>query len=209
MKNNMMKKNGFTTLPNDIKKYIIRKICVRLLIWALLSIFISLFFLAGHKMFGSQNLGSRIIVYVLCMIFLCIFTGVPLKLIDSSWVGEIVKIGTKEGLLFTKEAKPRAYGVVYIMLTIKKANGRVVKKKIQSKTFPLGANHMYIKPQGDVQKSLDMYSVSDRVFHLYGSKFIIVLPNEDAQNIACAVCGTSNSYNSKICEKCGHTLIRQ
>ncbi len=53
-----------------------------------------------------------------------------------------------------------------------------------------------------------MYKVGDKVFHLYGSRHVIVIPSDGGDTVFCPVCGAANEYKWNACRRCKHTLIK-
>ena len=62
--------------------------------------------------------------------------------------------------------------------------------------------------RAELAQHLDTYKIGDKVFHLYGSKYTVVLPKSKDSDIQCAVCGDSNVVDNCTCRSCGYTLIK-
>ena len=204
--------------PKDLlkyaKTYVVKKIAVLAFGEVLLALIL---FLWGDTLLGSSTGIVKIGLYVLVLALPFAVTKMPFCLVDRSYFGTIEKVDLETCLESAIKGKPtteRTYTAVTLLLTIKEAgNGRVHTVKIGSKgstSEKRGAWDMYSVGGDDsfVKNAEQTFSVGARVFHLYGTEHVVILPDEKAQNVRCAVCGENNPTSESICRKCGHTLVK-
>ena len=184
-------------LTNDLKSHIRRAVLKRLIPCAVLlaACGVLLFFL-GERIFNMENEQMRILCYIIVMLIPLAVTGVPKKLIDRTYCGEVIDARVKRTVDNESYVKPTLEHMYYkntVYLDVKLDNGR----EITVKAF-----------EGrDDDLNPYFYHKGDRVFHLYGSKHTVILPREGANAVRCAVCGTKNLISEGKCVDCGHTLI--
>ena len=66
-------------------------------------------------------------------------------------------------------------------------------------------NTLADKIDGKYQE-LDYFKAGDRVLHIYGSKYTVIIPKPSDTMAQCAVCGITTDINKGYCHKCGYTL---
>jgi len=204
------------TLANDLKAVIKKRILKKLSLFLVLTVLLGgILLLFGDRLFNTDVLAFKISCYVCVMLIPFLITGAPFSFIDSTWYGEIVRVDIEEAAEATNEAKPRLYGAIYSVLTIKKNNGRLIVKEIKQSSFSMYKNlwgaSSGIAVSAKERKNehfSDDYKVGDRVFHLYGTYGVVVLPRENSERVRCAVCGEHNEVENSVCRQCGHTLVK-
>ena len=199
---------GKLTLPADIENYVHKSIAKRIVKCVLLLIlFGAILYFWGERMF-SYNTEFKLTCYIVVMILPLVISGVPIKLIDSTWRGEIIKVHIKEQVAFNTVGSVK--GVPYtkhsIYLLVKTDKGRV--KKILANEYGSKLNNgAEVPSQGKIEHRTEDYSVGDKVYHFYGLKHCFVV-REDSEYIDCVVCGTRNKRENKECFDCGHELLK-
>lgn len=191
-----MNNNG---LPKDLRKYthtaFWRK-SKRFIISFVLTALALIFF--GNFILSSKYPEAKVIVYTLILALPFVFTKFPFCVIDSTYYGTVEKIEVE----MTKDARagygPRGYriydkGTVY--LRIRTPDGRLIKRKVYGGIASL-------------QKYINRYHEDDEVFHLYGTDTVVILPKEKDTHVGCPVCGEMNEKENELCDKCGHTILR-
>ncbi len=184
-------------LPKDLKAYIRRSVLKRVILCCLLLIAfgVMLFFL-GERIFNMENEQVRILCYIVVMLIPLAVTGVPKKLIDRTYCGEVIDVRVKRTVDNESYVKPTIEHMYFkntVYLDVRLDDGR----EITVKAF-----------EGrDDDLNPYFYHKGDRVFHLYGSKHTIILPSENANAVRCAVCGIKTFISEGKCADCGHTLI--
>ena len=192
------------SLPSDLKGYARREVLKRVVPCILLSallVYLLLFF--GEEIIGTRKALAKIICYPLIMLIPFILTGVPFKMLDSSWTGEIIHVTAKAGIAAASGAARHIYGDVKVIVTIRKTNGKTMKYKMQAVAFPKGSD-----AKGNIERALNMYPVGAKVCHLYGTKHIVVIPSAADTTVLCPVCADVNDKEERACRSCGHSLIK-
>ncbi len=186
-------------LPNDLRKYVLRRALKRIISCMVLLLGfggIMLFF--GDVLFDDLQNAFKVIIYIVIMILTFRITGVPHKLIDQTYYGKVVDVKQVLTLDNERSAKPSlesAFMRNTIYLTITTPSG----KKIKRKAYSGRANN---------QQFLDPYQKGDKVFHLAYTPRTIVLPTSSDTRVECCVCGRNNDIENDTCDGCGHTLVK-
>ncbi len=152
----------------------------------------------GGRIFNNTNDTFRITGYILIMLLPFALTGVPFKLIDRTYLGEVTDVSLITTIDNESSIWPTiegAYRKNTVYLTVKLPNGRQIRKKV------LEARVGSLQP-------IEHYRKGDCVFHLYGSRYTVIVPKSQNTQIVCAVCGTTNSTDDIVCRSCGHTVIK-
>ena len=80
-------------LPRDLKSYTRNFILKKLLVLAaLLAVFGTILFFLGERIFNFDNVGLKILCYIITLLIPFRISGVPAKLIDSTWRGQVTDI---------------------------------------------------------------------------------------------------------------------
>lgn len=204
-------------LPDDLRQVVKKRIIKKLSLFFALLIFLGgVLLLFGDRLFNTDVVAFKVSCYVCVMLLPFVITGVPFCLIDSSWYGEIVRVDIEEAVEATRESKPRLYGALYTVITVKKSNGRLITKEIKQSNFSMykglwGASTGIAVSARERKNEhfCDDYRVGDTVFHLYGSYGVVVLPRSSSEQVRCAVCGDQCLVADEHCGKCGSTLVKK
>lgn len=183
-------------LPQDLKKYTRNFILKKLLVLAaLLAVFGTILFFLGGRIFNFDNSGLKILCYIVTLLIPFRISGVPAKLIDSTWRGQITDINvdlTTDSDSPSKPTRETLYTKRTVYLTVVTPEGKTVRHKVYSGPDDVSGG----------------WHVGDSVFHLYGTDKVVVLPDGKSDTVTCPVCGSSESAHAEHCTGCGHTLIK-
>lgn len=186
-------------LPKDLSAYRRKNFLIRLIpCMLMIGVFASILALWGDILINTAVWEFKISCYVLIMIIPFAITGVPYKLIDTTYYGKIKKVDidtTTDNDCSFKPTREHLYLKNTIYLTIEKPNGKLIYKKAYS-------------GKARLQQHLNTYQVGDLVFHLYGTKQVVVLPDKIATTVQCPICGSSNAIESDNCRNCKHSLVK-
>ena len=186
-------------LSKDLKRYVMNRILKRVIPFVILVVVLNVVLvLWGNVIFKTDNKIFQCSCYVLTMLLPFAVTGVPFKLIDRTYLGTIIKVDVATVLdskSATKVTREMLYTKNIIFLTILLDNGKQIKTKVY-------------EGEAKLEQYINTYKEGDRVFHLYGTKTTIVLPEDSDTHFQCSVCGASNDTSEKICRICSHTLIK-
>lgn len=184
-------------LPQDLKTHIRKTLLKRIIpCCILLAACGVLLFIWGERIFNMENIQLRILCYIVVMLIPLAITGVPMKLIDRTYCGEVVGGRVKRTVDNNSYVKPTIEEMYYkntVYLDVRLDNGKVITVKAYEGR--------------DTDLNPYFYKKGDRVFHLYGSKNTIVLPKDNVNAVRCPVCGLLNLKEEEKCKDCGHSLI--
>lgn len=188
------------TLPKDLRTYSRKRFLIRIIPCAILvAAFAAVLILWGKAIFNTDNVAFRVLCYVLVMLIPFALTGVPHKLIDETYCGTVKKVDivtTMDNESSIKPTREQLYERNTIYLSIEQANGKLIYKKVYS-------------GRASMQQNINKYNEGDFVFHLYGTKNVLVLPDMASTTVHCAVCGSSNKIEDDKCRDCGHSLVKK
>ena len=194
-------------LPQDLRGFVIKAVLKRIIPCVLLLITFSVALIFwGDIILPVDKAIVKVIVYTIVMLVPFAVTGVPHKMIDSTWKGEVVESRIVEETSFTNEAIPRMYGSVNVILKVKTKDDQVKEIKLKGSTFAKHLN-LQFRANGNANQTEDFYSVGNRIFHLYGSNQYVVLPKPVDKTVQCPICGIKNNKTTPKCESCGHSLV--
>ena len=194
-------------LPDDVKRHVKRKVLKRVAILTVLEFVLAAILIVWGKQIlhaGSwQAFDAICCIVILAIPFLV--CGVPIKLIDKSWYGVVEKVDVDTTYDCDQPYKPsleRFYlkNTVYLTVKVPDKDKLIIKKVYSGKAKQ--------------QRHINTYQKGDKVFHLYGTRQTIVLPDPSKTHLQCAVCGTMNEIpenagsEKKTCRECHLTLIR-
>ena len=196
------------SLPQDIKKYVRKKVISDVMYFVLLELIAVGVNIVTFDTF-KRLLGGWIHVLIIIVIQLIpvAISRFPFKLIDKSWSGEVlsVDIETKPDA-FMEGGRPISYTKHEIILGVRRKDGTVVK--IVAKEVGERRHIGFAPPnEGNIKLYIDYYSVGDKVYHFYGIKNYYIVRNHAELN-DCIICGAQNPLNRDDCFNCGHTLLR-
>lgn len=194
-------------LPRDLRMFVIKTVLKRVVPCMLLIVTFAIALIFwGDVILPVDKDIVKVIVYTMVMLVPFAVTGVPYKMIDSTWKGEVIESRIVEETSFTKEAVPRMYGSVNVILNVKMPNGKTKEIKLQGSTFAKHVN-LQFAASGNANQTEDFYSVGNHVFHLYGSNQYVVLPKAADKAVQCPICGIKNDKTNEKCDSCGHSLV--
>ncbi len=186
-------------LPKDLRSFSIKQALKRIIpCLFLIILFGSVLIIWGERIFNNTNDVFRASGYLLIMMIPFALTGVPFKLFDRTYFGVVTDVSLITTIDNESSAWPTiegAYRKNTIYLTVELPDGRLIRKKA------LEARVGSLQP-------IEHYQKNDCVFHLYGSRYTVILPKSQNTRLICAVCGTTNSTDDNVCRTCGHTLIK-
>ena len=180
-------------VPDDIKKYVHRNIlkrvnpCIVLVVVSLVLVYLAYDYLES---FGYLN---PICALILCLLFSFIVTGVPIRLIDKSYTGTIVDIRVKKIKWMDKGFKCTGGIKTLVLLDIRDNKNNIITHEVNNSKLD---EHGYD----------EIYSIGDKVFHVYGTDYLGVVPFKKDYSV-CVVCGANNRHIKGKCDICKFSLI--
>lgn len=195
-------------LPQDIKKYVRKKVLSKVLYFILLELVAFFVNFVTFKTFNSIVDGwIHVLIIIAIQLIPFAISKFPFNLIDKSWSGEVVSVDieTKPDA-FMEGGRPIYYTKHEIILGVKREDGNVIKivaKEVGEK------RHVGFSPPnaGNIKLYIDYYSVGDKVYHFYGIKNYYIVRNNALLN-DCIICGAQNPTDRDNCFNCGHTLLK-
>ena len=190
-------------LPEDIRKIVTRAVAKRVIpcvISELIVLWYVIFF--GEMSFKMVGIEVRILIYIVLILLPFIITGVPLKLIDRSWKGEIIGINVDMGLDRSVNGKG-VREVSYLVLKIKRDDGKIIEHTMSvfSHSTAMKSN------RARSEFAEDDYAVGDKVYHYYGIKRLLIIHKDKSRE--CVICGSNNPEKNDRCFYCGHSIIKK
>ncbi len=186
-------------LPENLRKYVRKSVLKRIAVLVALEVLVAaVLYMWGETLFHSLNREIRISFCVLLLLLPFLISGVPFKMLDTSYRGTVVKVKVETTVDNASAAKPTReylYQKNTVLLLIRRDDGESILKKVY-------------EGKADRQEILETYKEGDEVFHLYGTKHIISVPEAADTQVCCAVCGNTNSTENETCRKCGYVLIK-
>ena len=187
-------------LPREISKAIRKKKTLRIVLFAVATLFISVILvLWGDTIFALSEdfVAFKYSCYAVLLILPLFFTKVYLVFTDTNYFGEVKKVNVVSVVDSKSSIKPsleQLYNKNEVHLTIEDPHGRILKKKVYETPSRLGAG-------------VEMYKVGDQVLHLHSTAITIVLPTSADARCCCSMCGWSNDKHNDRCSQCGLPLI--
>lgn len=170
-------------------------------------IFVLAFF--GDAIFPFDNVqhSLKVTFYGIFVILPFIVTGIPIKLIDTAWVGTVIAIDVKETTgTYTIGGKPWPYKKNDLILTIEKTNGKI----IQYNALSFGVKERAWQDPyvvGKMENHTDVFSIGDKVCKYYYYKYLYVIPTVKHTRKHCINCGHINDEQRSDCLSCGFPLL--
>ena len=140
---------------------------------------------------SGNNIGniSTVFAFLYCIPFLV--SGIPLKLIDSDWYGEIILFDVKNN---KKNSAGDGAGITQEAM-IELPNGKLKTVKIYDEGELFYGNREKV------------YNVHDKVIHVYGMDYLMPVRTLHKElPTVCVVCGCKNPCEDKVCKDCGAPL---
>ncbi len=184
-------------LPRDLRGHVRRAVIKKITPCVLLLIaFGGAMYLFGERIFELVPPAVRVGAYVLAMLLPFVITRVPFCLFDRTFVGKVKQVHVQNEYVAIKglAGSPRYNSrtlATFVYLTVE---------------LPDGKEKQYKAAQGG--GFMEEYKPGDTVFHLYGAKHTVVLPEMAGDHVECPVCGDDNRAELTACHSCGHTLIK-
>ncbi|MBE6698518.1 MAG: hypothetical protein E7581_08390 [Ruminococcaceae bacterium] len=184
-------------LPRDLRGHVRRAVCKKLAPCVLLLIVFGLvIFLLGDRIFEQVPPAVRIGTYIVVMLIPFAITRVPFCLFDHTFTGTVKQVKVQNEYVAVKglAGSPRFNSrtlATFVYLTVELPDGK-------EKHFKAAQGGGY----------MEEYKPGDTVFHLYGAKHTLVLPEAAGDHVECPVCGDDNRAELDRCHSCGHTLIK-
>lgn len=192
--------NKKITLPSDLEEFAYkaeRKNNIRAFVCAVLFVLCAYYlYLNAEAILRPENRAIRIFFALIFMSFPFLITGFPHKTTDETYIGQVEEATVKTTYSATGgrfSGQGRFVNTTY--LTITTHDGKKIHKNVYS------ANASQKQP-------FNLYQIGDTVFHLYGTKSVVVLPRKKDTHFECAVCEDVNEIENTVCRSCGHTLIK-
>lgn len=187
------------TLPKDLSSYRTKRILKGVIPFAISeAVLITALILWGDTIFTTDHKAVIISCSILVLLIPFAITGVPFKLIDSTYCGTVKKVDvvtTTDNQSSVKPSLEQSYLKNTIYLTVEKPDGKCICKKVYS-------------GKASLQQNINTYREGDKVFHLYGTNTVIRLPDASDTTVSCTVCASSNETQKDLCRHCGHSLIK-
>ena len=184
-------------LPRDLQGHVRRAVIKKTLPCVLLLIVFGLvLYFFGERIFAVVPDAVQIGAYILFMLIPFAITRFPFCLFDQTFVGTVKHVHVQNEYVAIKglAGSPRYNSrtlVTMVYLTVELPDGREKDLKAAQ-----GGGFM------------EEYKINDSVFHLYGTKHTLVLPESAGDHVECPVCGDDNRAELTHCHSCGHTLIK-
>ena len=192
-------------VPGDIKRYIVVRVGGRILACTALLAAVITGVTLNLADILERGISYAVLLYAVPIVLVFVVTGVPKKLIDSTWIGEVTEQKVKTII------QSRVSGANYktgfdgygskmseyrnvLTLTVKTENGNSVSfKACETSDTELFEN------------MLADFKAESKVAHVYGTKYLRLI-DEDAETVKCIICGEENEKGEEKCAKCKHSL---
>jgi len=190
-------------LPDSLK----RKQCLKIISRVLPCLFLLIvdFYIIKYwgGLFKSKYDIGNIIFKIALVIFPFIITGVPLKLFDSFWSGELSEISVEEKIgTESIGGRPWPYTKNDLILTIIMENGKKIKYKEIS--LAIKDPHLFVPNTGDISNYSSKYHKGDMLHKYYGFSHPF---SENSDEKICIVCGNVNKSTLSACSFCQSALL--
>lgn len=183
-------------INEDIKKEITARVLRR--IFTFLGIIAAgavLFFLFIH-FFGKENLnvGNVTVISVGVLLLALYASGIPLKLIDSSWHGKIIKIENQSGDILHNLKKRKRIGMEFSRFAlVRDEDGKL--------------HYIEIFDEGHIYPNRPKYyNIGDTVVHIYGTEYLSPIHADPEKPQTCVICGFKTEGGIGKCCHCDSDL---
>lgn len=185
-------------LPRDLQGHVRRAVVKKTAPCVLLLILLGLvLYFWGERIFEILPPIARIAAYILTMLLPFAITRFPFCLFDRTFVGTVKRVRVKNE--FTMEKKE--------LFSPSYTSRRLIQAAYLDVKEPDG-NERQVKIMLGNNAIADEFHPGDTVFHLYGAKHAIILPELSGDHVECPVCSDDNRVELSRCHSCGHTLIK-
>lgn len=181
-------------VPKSLRKLALIRILKRLPVFLMVMwmvdcvaeyISLSIYYSAGN------NMGNLSTVWMFLYALPFLISGIPLKLIDHDWYGEIISLDITNNEKINDAQK----AAITQTALIKLPNGKLKSHKIYDEGELFYANRERV------------YDVGDKVIHVYGTEYLMPIRTLKKDHpIVCVVCGFKSPYETKTCSQCGNSL---
>ena len=218
----MTNNNYRPDIPKSLQKRCRRNIIIRVTSCCILfALFLFAVIMWGERIFPMPRFSPKsfaavqISCYILFMTLPFLITGVPMKLIDSSWSGVISNVEVKQsiGTYWRTLGRFNVYDKQELNLTIKKDDGKTTRHTATSvgealrNTMGILSAKTDLPNQGKITDHVNDFKIGDRVHKYYGFKYLYVVPSEEEDKKRCIVCGLNNDKHRDKCLNCYCDLL--
>ncbi len=188
--------------PKDIRRTVVLKIIGEILTVSFISVMLCvLLYFWGDKFFKISEWGAFniTIIYILIILMPFLVCKIPFKYFDRSWTGKIIEIRIDNDRTYPSSFNDKGLkrfavkDIKVLIAVIMTDDGKIIEKVLARQT-------------SENSLPVNKFMEGDRVGHLYGTKFIQIIPSSPNCQINCVVCGASNSQNNNVCRNCNHSL---
>ncbi len=180
-------------VPKDIRKKARRTLYSRITTLAVLLIIsyvIIDYIYAGLQTTDFRNISGTLFALLFVPFWI---SGVPMKLIDRDWYGEIIKIELENN--DPREIDNNSVAPVSLKALIRTSDGKLYEKEIYDE-----GEYFF----GERER---VYKKGDKVLHVRWTDYIMpVRTKADSRPTACVICGNKSPKESKSCRCCGASL---
>ena len=185
-------------LPRDLRGHVRRAVVKKIMPFVLLMIaFGAVLYLWGERIFVILPPIARIGAYILTMLIPFAITRFPFCLFDRTFTGTVKGVHVKNE--YTMEKKEQ--------FSFSYTSRRLIQAAYLDIEEPYG-NTREVKIMMNNNALAEEFKPGDTVFHLYGAKHTVILPEAAGDHVECPVCGDDNRAELTACHSCGHTLIK-
>ncbi len=184
------------TVPKSVRKQAVLRMLKRFLL--LLVYLIPTYFIADYAskaMYKDANFGNISFTFAFIYAIPFLASGIPLKLFDRDWYGEILSFEIKNAKDRDIDVLNRRKAPITETALIKAQSGKLYKVPIYDDGELFYGNREKV------------YRVGDKVIHIYGTDYITPHHHETSDRpIVCVVCGHKSPNGTKNCRHCGVSL---
>ena len=153
-------------------------------------------FLVFAYFFGLENLNAgNIAVASIAVVGLGLyFSGIPIKLIDSSWHGKIIKIENQSGDIRHNLQKRKRIGMEFSRFAlVRDEDGKL--------------HYIEIFDEGHIYPNRPKYyNIGDTVVHIYGTEYLSPIHADPEKPQTCVICGFKTEGGIGKCCHCDSDL---
>ncbi len=194
-------------IPEDLKSYSAKVVFKRVLPFvALEALFLAFILLFGDSFFGTDYPQAKIAWYIAFLALPFPLTKFPWSLFDKTFFATVEDVNVKSVVTTRKDIARAALAYkTALIVTMRTDDGKIKEISVGemiNKRGIIDANQKF----GTLLS--EKYKKGDRIFHLYGTKQYVKLPNENDSTVDCPVCGRASDKHNRYCSICGHSLVK-
>ena len=191
--NTLQYKNYTVEIPADIVDIVRRRNRKRIITFVIL--FAAVVALLVYALF-LPNLLIKNYIYVGIVFLILPFeiSGVPVKLLDKSCCGEIVKLEYKTHMLPNKKRGRGWLEVNVVYARLRLDDGSIVRKAVYRERVGRKGSLLEVLKEGDV------------VVYISGMEYAQRISDDDRKDNFCVCCGALRPSREEQCGNCGRTL---